>query len=188
MSHSEIEQLLRERPAGWWQELESAIPELVPLSGTPQPQRYHAEGDVAVHTRLVIEACPADAHPDLLWAALLHDIGKPETTRIQDGRVTAHNHARVGADMAGEILKQLKLPQARIDRIAWAIHYHTFHHSWQLDSAEQATTHQKRFVAHEDFPFLLELLRIDSAASHGHPDGMSAYELYRSLRDDIDRA
>ncbi|RLB67586.1 MAG: hypothetical protein DRH08_03310, partial [Deltaproteobacteria bacterium] len=70
----EIENELRQQPSGWWQTLCDNIPELLDLADTLQPPEYHAEGDVAVHTRLAVEACPEDCDPDLLWVALLHDI------------------------------------------------------------------------------------------------------------------
>ena len=90
------------------------IPELALMSGTPQPPEYHAEGDVAIHTRLAIELCPAGCDPDLLWVALLHDIGKPATTRQnEEGRVTAYGHANLGAEMADEILRRIDMPEKR---------------------------------------------------------------------------
>ena len=69
-----IEEELRKRDPGWWDRIIQTIPELASLAGTPQPPGYHAEGDAAEHTRLAVEACPSDCDPDLLWAALLHDV------------------------------------------------------------------------------------------------------------------
>ena len=60
--------------------------------------------------------------------------------------------------------------------------HHTFHLSWNLNAAGQATRRQKRFVADDRFSLLLELLRVDSQASLGNPRGMKAYELYKQLR------
>ncbi len=91
-----VERELCRRAAGWWDRVTALVPELQSLDGVAQPPRYHGEGDVATHTRLAVEACPADADPDLLWAALLHDVGKPATTRIDGDSVTSHDHARVG--------------------------------------------------------------------------------------------
>jgi hypothetical protein len=71
----------------------------------------------------------------------------------------------------------------RRELIVWAIRHHTFHLSWNLPAPEQATRRQKRFVADRRFPFLLELLRVDSIASRGHPRGMEAYDLYSKLRE-----
>lgn len=177
-----IEQELRQRSPGWWARVVQVIPELAELEGTPQPVHYHAEGDVANHSRLAVEACSTECHPDLLWASLLHDVGKPLMTKDDGGRISAHGHHAVGAEIAERILQRLQMNHRRIELIVWAVRHHTFHLSWNLSSPEQASRRQKRFVADPRFPFLLELLRVDSIASRGHPRGMAAYELYSKLR------
>jgi len=177
-----IEAELRKRNIGWWDRVVQAIPELSELASTPQPVKYHAEGDVANHTRLAVEACPPDCDSDLLWASLLHDVGKPLTTKDEGERITAHGHHAVGAEIAERILKRLQMNHERRELIVWAISNHTFHLSWNLTEPEQASRRHKRFIAGPRFPFLLELLRVDSIASKGHPRGMAAYELYRKLR------
>ena len=177
-----IEDLVRQRGQCWWGELCGVIPELKALTGTPQPPEYHAEGDVAIHTRLAIEACPADCDPDLLWVALLHDIGKPATTEQKaDGRITAYGHARLGAEMAEVILARLGMPVERRARISWVIRHHTFHHSWQLQRPEDLSKKQRQYLVDPNFPLLLEFLRIDSLASHDNPGGMEAYDFYKNL-------
>ena len=180
-----IEEELRRRDPGWWDRIVHNIPELDTLAGTPQPERYHAEGDVAEHTKLAIEACPPDCDPDLLWAALLHDVGKPLVTKDEDDNITAHGHHAVGAEIAERILELLQMEPARRERIVWAIRHHTFHLSWNLTAPEQASQRHRRFVADQRFPLLLELLRVDSAASLGHPRGMQVYELYSRLRKNV---
>jgi putative nucleotidyltransferase with HDIG domain len=182
-SFESIEAELRESNPGWWDRVVQAIPELAELGSTPQPVQYHAEGDVANHTRLAVEACPPGCEPDLLWASLLHDVGKPLTTKDDGERITAHGHHAVGAEIAERILKRLKMNPERRELIVWAIRHHTFHLSWNLTAPEQASRRHKRFVADPRFPFLLALLRVDSLASRGHPRGMEAYELYRQLRE-----
>jgi len=184
----QIELELRQREAGWWERLSEAIPELVPLTGAVQPPEYHAEGDVAVHTRLAIEACPIQCDPDLLWVALLHDIGKPDTTQTnEDGRITAYGHAKLGAAMAGEILARFGMPLQRRTRILWTIRHHVFHHSWQLQSADDLSKKQRQYLLNPNFPLLLEFLRIDSLASQGKPGGLATYHFYRALWESFDR-
>jgi putative nucleotidyltransferase with HDIG domain len=182
-SFESIEAELRKSKPGWWDRVVEAIPELAELASTPQPVQYHAEGDVANHTKLAVEACPPDCEPDLLWASLLHDVGKPLTTKDDGMRITAHGHHAVGAEIAERILRRLEMTSERRELIVWAIRHHTFHLSWNLTAPEQASRRQKRFVADPRFPLLLELLRVDSIASLGHPRGMAAYELYRQLRE-----
>jgi predicted kinase len=84
------------------------------LAGVPQEPTYHAEGDVLVHTRLVVEALAAldawralelNARSLLFAAALLHDVAKPQCTRrAPDGRIISPGHARVGASLAHYLL------------------------------------------------------------------------------------
>ena len=179
---AEIESELKQRTKGWWGRLVTAIPELAALEGTPQPPEYHTEGNAADHTRLAVVACPEDCHPDLLWVALLHDIGKPASTEVlEDGSVKAHGHAKVGAELASEILGRVGMPQKRRDRITWVIRHHMFHHSWQLKAHDQLTGKQLRYLRHPDFPLLLEFLRIDLLASHSRTGDMQVYEFYREL-------
>ena len=181
-----LEDELRTRKTGWWDRLCDAVPELAPLAGTPQPQEFHAEGDVAIHTRLAIESCPSDCDSDLLWVALLHDIGKPATTKQdEDGRITAYGHDKLGAEMSSDIFDRLGMPAERHERILWAIRHHTFHHSWQLKNAKDLSKNQRKYMIAQDFPLLLEFLRIDSLASQGNPNGMEAYNFYKSLLESI---
>ena len=173
---------LEERRDGWWERLMAAIPELAELDATPQSPHYHPEGDVGVHTRLAVAACPPGSDPDLPWAALLHDIGKPATSRREDdGRITTHGHDRQGAELAETILARLGMPEERRARIAWAIRHHMFHLSWQLGPAGELSRRQLRALQNPDFPLLLELLRVDSLASLGGGQKLEAYTLYRDL-------
>jgi putative nucleotidyltransferase with HDIG domain len=176
-----VERELCRRDAGWWDRAIALVPELQSLDGVAQPPRYHGEGDVATHTRLAVEACPADANPDLLWAALLHDVGKPATTRVDGDSVTSHDHARVGSAIADAVLRRLGMPPERRERLVWAVRHHTFHLSWCLEEPEASSRRHRRFLGHPGFPLLLDLLRVDSLASHGHPRGLQAYDLYRTL-------
>jgi putative nucleotidyltransferase with HDIG domain len=181
--YQKIEVLLQQRMADWWESVISFIPELASLAQTPQPPQYHGEGDVAVHTQMVVEACPPGSDPDLVWAALLHDIGKAAVTKLDGDRITAHGHDIAGAETAAEILQRLQMPVDRQARIVWAIRHHTFHLSWNLKAPWQASRRQKKMLADERFPLLLELLRVDSEASLGNPRGMEAYALYKQLRE-----
>jgi len=186
--YQKIEKELRLVKPGWWERMVGSVPELAALSNTPQPRKYHAEGDVAVHTRLAVEACAADGDPDLLWAALLHDVGKPAATRETSGKITFHSHDAVGAEIAAKILKRLGLPADRRERIVWAVRHHSFHFSWNLKAPEEVSRHQRRFVADPRFPLLLALLRVDAAASSGSSRKMMAYKLYTRLREIVTKS
>ncbi len=95
---------------GHWQDwpilanvLAAGVDIFAPLDACPQDPLHHGEG---LHTRMVVEALvglpawrnmPPDDRALLFWAACLHDIGKPATTKEEGGRITSRGHSRVGA-------------------------------------------------------------------------------------------
>ncbi len=124
-------------PPDWrvdWTAIDEAVPEVRALQGCPQNPRYHAEGDVWIHTRLVCEALAAlpafralpEADRELVFsAAVLHDVGKPACTRHQpDGRITSHGHAGRGARMARALLWRAGLPFADREQIVNLVRHH----------------------------------------------------------------
>jgi putative nucleotidyltransferase with HDIG domain len=95
-----------------WQTL-MRLPWLAKLAACPQDPEFHGEGDVLTHTKMVVEALlsdrlwqqlPAPERLALFWAALLHDVAKPATTVIEDGRIRSPGHAVLGAKIAQELL------------------------------------------------------------------------------------
>jgi tRNA nucleotidyltransferase/poly(A) polymerase len=60
------------------------LPEVSAMHGVEQPPEFHPEGDVWVHTLMLLARLPVGASPTLAWAALLHDVGKPATF-FEDG-------------------------------------------------------------------------------------------------------
>ena len=102
---------------------------LLALKKTQQSQVYHPEGNVWNHTMMVLDYAakvkPQSKDPDaLLWAALLHDIGKPATTKIRKGKITAYNHEKTGAVLAAEFLSELTQNQLFIEGVVSLIKYH----------------------------------------------------------------
>ncbi|MUG91486.1 AAA family ATPase [Scytonema sp. UIC 10036] len=103
-----------------WSALESEFDWLSALADCPQDPRYHAEGNVLIHTRLVCEALvdlpqwrslPPNERSVLFAAALLHDVAKPVATQIEeDGAISSKGHVLQGAKMAQEILWDLNVP------------------------------------------------------------------------------
>ncbi|WP_194411054.1 HD domain-containing protein [Microbacterium cremeum] len=97
------------------------IPELAALARTPQDPSWHPEGDVLVHSLWAADlaaehAMQTDAAPGdrerLVLAALWHDIGKPDTTRRRDGRITSYGHAERGSEIVRALGRRLGLPGA----------------------------------------------------------------------------
>ncbi len=103
-------------PPDWrldWPAVERRNGWLRRLAGVPQDPAYHAEGDVLVHTRLVVEALvglpawralPPVERALLFMAALLHDIAKATCTHWEDGRIVSPGHARTGAMLTRALL------------------------------------------------------------------------------------
>lgn len=143
------------------------LPELLPLQGCDQPPQYHPEGDVYVHTLLMLDLLPDDAPLELAWAVLLHDIGKPQTRTVDtDGRIRFNGHDAVGAAMARDILTRLRYPNKVIERVEMMVGRHMqFMHVRQM-----RTSRLKRFMAEPTFEDELELHRVDCLSCHGMLD------------------
>ncbi len=107
----------------------SFFPELAALVGVPQDPIWHPEGDVWVHTlRVVDEAAKLrdDGEDDLalMFGALCHDFGKPETTRQEGGRTITPGHDVAGVALAREFLERLRAPGLLTDRVCGLVRHH----------------------------------------------------------------
>ncbi len=99
------------------------------LKVTEQSPRHHPEGNVWNHTMLVVdEAAKVKLESKdpivFMWAALLHDIGKPNTTKVRKGRITAYNHDKVGAELSREFLGEFTNDSNFINKVSNLIRYH----------------------------------------------------------------
>ena len=142
--------------------LKVVLPEVDAMRGVEQPKQFHPEGDVFVHTMLLLRHA-AWKTPDLMWSALLHDVGKPGTQTFKDGVPHFYGHETLGAEMAPGILSRLRLPSASVERITNAIRNHMRFAS--VHAMKKAKW--MRMIADPDFPLELELHRLDCAACHG---------------------
>ena len=102
---------------------------LLKLKGIKQSPRYHPEGDVWNHTMLVLDEAAKvknkSSNPKaFMWAALLHDIGKPDTTRERKGRITSYGHEKIGADMARDFLREFSVHEEFIREVAALVRWH----------------------------------------------------------------
>jgi predicted kinase len=123
-------------PPGWrldWDGLNARFPWLETLKECAQDPTYHAEGDVWIHTRMVLEALTADVdwrdmdaqERSLIFAAaLLHDVGKPACTKTEGERITSRGHSRRGEQIARSILWRLGVPVTEREHITALIRYH----------------------------------------------------------------
>lgn len=102
---------------------------LFDLTKAEQNKKYHPEGSVWNHTMMVLDEAAnrkdkSESPRVFMWAALLHDIGKPSTTRVRKGKITSYNHEKVGKDMAVEFLKEFMDDEAFIKKVAALVRWH----------------------------------------------------------------
>jgi poly(A) polymerase len=152
--------------------LREVLPEIKALQGVQQPPEFHPEGDVWVHTLLMLEGLGSPT-PTLALGVLLHDVGKPPTFTVRE-RIRFDNHVEVGAKMALEICRRLRLSTREAERIVELVR----HHLRFKDFPRMKRSTQLRFLRMEGFAEHLELHRLDCLASHGD---LTNYELARRL-------
>ena len=142
------------------------IPELLEMRGCAQSPEHHPEGDVWVHTRLLLTHLK-NPSPILAFSALLHDVGKPRTSRTEpSGRIRFFGHEGVGARMAQEILRRLRFSNDEVEAVEACI----ANHMAFKDAPQMRVSTLKRLLARPTFAEELELHRIDCASSHGELD------------------
>ncbi|MDR2463339.1 MAG: CCA tRNA nucleotidyltransferase [Verrucomicrobiales bacterium] len=140
------------------------LPEMELLKGVEQPPQFHPEGDVFVHTRLMVSDLPP--RPDLILtlSVLLHDIAKPDTQTIDEtGRIRFNGHEAVGAAKAEKILRRLRFSNDQIEAVKMCVAGHMMF----KDAPNMRLSTLKRFLARPWFEQELELHRLDCASSHG---------------------
>jgi poly(A) polymerase len=174
--------------------LNEILPEVTAMKGVEQPDNFHPEGDVFTHTLLALSELDASRRKsqllgkstgfhgkwELAMATLLHDIGKPVTFEIAD-RIRFNNHDNVGAKMAEKICERLRMSNAEKERIMWLVKNHLY-----LRNAQQMRISKlKRLFAHEGYPELAELYRVDSLSSTGNLDDyVFCQEMYEKLQEE----
>ena len=146
--------------------LAAALPEVLALRGVAQSPDFHPEGDVLVHTLLVLHQLDTLEQPSesLALGALLHDIAKPRCQQRAGERITFHGHCESGAEMAVDICQRLKRARATWERVAFLVK----NHLRLLDAPRMRAATLKRFLRLDGIEELLELARLDALASHGN--------------------
>jgi len=141
------------------------LPEIAALKGCDQPEQFHPEGDVFVHTRLMLGLLAPSASAAQVLAVLLHDIGKPPTRTFDpvDQRIRFNGHDKVGAEMAAAVMTRLRFPRHEIDLVVEAVRNHMVF----KDVQQMRPARLRRFMARPHFGIELELHRVDCAGSHG---------------------
>lgn len=150
--------------------MKAILPEILDLKGCEQPPQFHPEGDVFIHTRLVLSHLPPNASLPLVLSALLHDIAKPATFSLdpEEGRIRFSGHDKLGAEMAEGILRRLRYSNAVIEAVVSGV----AHHMRFKDVRKMRTATLKRFMARDHFPDELQLHRADCLGSSKNLDNL----------------
>jgi poly(A) polymerase len=143
--------------------LAQVLPEVVKMKGVAQPPQYHPEGDVWVHTLMLLDELLAGVPSALAWGALLHDIGKPATFRVAPDRIRFDGHVEAGIHIAEEICRRLRFPNHETEQILSLI----ANHMRFGDVRKMKESTLKRFFRLQHFDQHLALHRLDCLASHG---------------------
>ena len=104
--------------------LHEVLPEIEKMKGVEQPPQYHPEGDVWIHTLMLLEQLPAGVSRTLAWGSLLHDVGKPPTFRRAPDRIRFDGHVEVGVAMAKEICHRLRMSNDDTEQILALVDNH----------------------------------------------------------------
>ncbi len=142
--------------------LAELLPEIARMHGVEQPPEWHPEGDVWVHTMLLLEKLEPGCSPTLAWGALLHDVGKPPCAVLDGTRWRFNGHAEVGTRMALAICNRLRFSNEDTEQIASLVANHM--RFGDVEKMRESTL--KRFFRLPRFPEHLELHRLDCSSSH----------------------
>jgi poly(A) polymerase len=145
--------------------LPELLPEIAQMKGVEQPPQFHPEGDVWIHTRMMLEGLKPGCSHTLAWGVLLHDVGKPPTFAPPagpNGRIRFDRHVEVGTRMAEEICRRLRFSNADREQIAALV----ANHLRFKDVPQMKPATLKRFARLDRFEEHLELHRLDCMSSH----------------------
>ena len=143
------------------------LPEVARMKGCEQPPQYHPEGDVWVHTLMLLDHLQAGASPTLGWGMLLHDVGKPPTFTPPDpskpgDRIRFNGHAEIGVAVARSILNRLRFSNDDCTQILALI----AHHMQFGDVPRMKQSTLKRFLRMPKFDEHLALHYADVMSAH----------------------
>jgi poly(A) polymerase len=164
--------------------LAEVLPEIARMKGVAQPPQFHPEGDVWIHTLLLLAQLPANCPLTLAWGALLHDVGKPPTFRVAPDRIRFDGHVEVGVAMGAEICRRFRFSNEDTRQILALIE----NHMRFADAPRMKASTLKRFFRLENFDQHLALHRMDCLAAHGNLDIFDfVRERYESTPEEIVR-
>jgi len=159
--------------------MRAILPELDAMKGVLQPEQFHPEGDVFVHTRLMLQLLPQEVSVPLVFAVLFHDVAKPVMATVDNtGRIRFNEHDRIGAHMTEAIMRRLRFSSAEIEATVEMVRQHMVF----KDAPNMRVAKLKRFMARPTFDEELELHRVDCESSHRMLDN---YEFLQRKREEF---
>jgi len=158
--------------------LVQVLPEISRMKGVQQPPQFHPEGDVWIHTLMLLEQLEPDSPLTLAWGALLHDVGKPPTYREAPDRIRFDGHVEVGVAIAADICRRFRFSNDENRQILALVD----NHMRFADAPRMKASTLKRFFRLGNFPEHLDLHRMDCMAAHRNLDIYNfVRERYESL-------
>jgi poly(A) polymerase len=154
--------------------LAEVLPQVANMKGVEQPPQFHPEGDVWIHTLMLLEQLSLGCSMTLAWGALLHDVGKPPTFRRAPDRIRFDGHVEIGVAMAAEICRGFRFSNEET-RQALAL---VENHMRFMDAQRMKASTLKRFFRLDRFDEHLALHRMDCLAGSGH---LENWEFVRDL-------
>ena len=152
------------------------LPPVARMQGIPQSKPLFPQDDLWDHTRRVLALLPAAPTFELALAALLHDVGKPDTMATSpEGRLTFHHHEQVGRRIADELGRTLKLANSERERVAWLVEFHQY----LGEPTRLREAKLKRMLAEPGIDDLLALHRADALATRGEAANVDYCDSYR---------
>ncbi len=150
------------------------FPEMQNLKGTEQPKEFHEEGDVWKHTIKSLKNISEDAPIEVVWAILIHDIGKPIVMKTPEkhgvDRIRFNAHEKESALVTEANLKELKFSNEKADKIKWLVARHMIYQNFPEMSMDKKRT----LMRHPYFPDLLKVIKADVYGSE--PLDAKAYD------------
>jgi poly(A) polymerase len=144
--------------------LDEVLPEVARMKGVDQPPQFHPEGDVWVHTLMLLEQLQAGCSATLAWGALLHDVGKPPTFRRAPDRIRFDGHVEMGVAIGAEVCRRFRFSNDETRQILELIE----NHMRFMDAPRMKASTLKRFFRLERFEEHLALHRMDCMAASGN--------------------
>jgi poly(A) polymerase len=156
--------------------LEVLLPEAQALKGVAQPIEYHQEGDVFDHTMRALDALKPTSSFYTRWAVFFHDIGKPDTFKLEE-RIRFDRHAEKAGEIVDQIMRRLKFSNEDIAQVMWLVE----HHMSVYNVLDMKVGRRRHWFLHPWFLELLELNRCDVEGTIPSDDSIrqKVLELYR---------